>query len=150
MWIFCLKFYLFIHLFLNWQTFWTSSGSIWMSFFFWCFGPLICLRVRAYERPKKCQKTHTTFMQISFFHFMMHIITFMGWRYSCLKIFLMRSKSTVSKGQFLRLREFNPDWMNVCVAAEEVGSSSWLVAEGAPASALKYIICDQCMNSTIK
>lgn len=124
MWIFCLKFYLFIHLFLNWQTFWTSSGSIWMSFFFWCFGPLICLRVRAYERPKKCQKTHTTFMQISFFHFMMHIITFMGWRYSCLKIFLMRSKSTVSKGQFLRLREFNPDWLNECMCGCR---GSWLL-----------------------
>lgn len=124
MWIFCLKFYLFIHLFLNWQTFWTSSGSIWMSFFFWCFDLLICLRVRAYERPKKCQKTHTTFMQISFFHFMMHIITFMGWRYSCLKIFLMRSKSTVSKGQFLRLREFNPDWLNECMCGCR---GSWLL-----------------------
>lgn len=102
-----------------------------------------------WKTQKVSEDTHNIYADF-FFHFMMHIITFMGWRYSCLKMFLMRSKSTVSKGQFLRLREFNPDWMNVCVAAEEVGSSSWLVAEGAPASALKYIICDQCMNSTIK
>lgn len=149
MWIFCLKFYLFIHLFLNWQTFWTSSGSIWMSFFLMFWSLDLSQGSCLWKTQKVSEDTHNIYADF-FFHFMMHIITFMGWRYSCLKIFLMRSKSTVSKGQFLRLREFNPDWMNVCVAAEEVGSSSWLVAEGAPASALKYIICDQCMNSTIK
>ena len=37
-------------------------------------------------------------------------------------------------------------FVETCVAEEEDGSSSWLVAEGA----LKYNINDECINSTIK
>lgn len=76
-----------------------------------------------WKTQKVSEDTHNIYADF-FFHFMMHIITFMGWRYSCLKMFLMRSKSTVSKGQFLRLREFNPDWLNECMCGCR---GSWLL-----------------------